>query len=51
MQPDWDDENYMEWAEQERLVRQDMEEIKEHRRQQQKAENNKSIEFKEDKHE
>lgn len=51
MQPDWDDENYMEWAERERLVRQDMEEIREHRRQQQKAENYKSIELEEDKHE
>ena len=26
-QPDWDDGNYMEWADQERLVRQDLEEI------------------------
>lgn len=25
--PDWDDGNYMEWADQERLVRQDIEEI------------------------
>ena len=26
-EPDWDDGNYMEWADQERLVRQDLEEI------------------------
>ena len=28
-EPDWDDGNYMEWADQERLVRQDLEEIRE----------------------
>lgn len=26
-EPDWDDGDYMEWADQERLVRQDLEEI------------------------
>lgn len=26
-EPDWDDGNYMEWADQERLVRQDLVEI------------------------
>lgn len=26
-EPDWDNGNYMEWADQERLVRQDLEEI------------------------
>lgn len=36
-QPDWNDGNYMDWADQERLVRQDLEEI--------------NKKFKEDKHE
>lgn len=36
-EPDWDDGNYMEWADQERLVRQDLEEIREMKKEEAQA--------------
>ena len=32
-QPDWDDDGYMDWADQERLVRQDVKEFEDNMRQ------------------
>ena len=49
-EPDWDDGNYTEWADQERLVRQDLEEINKDLRRR-KAENYRMTEFKEEEHE
>lgn len=46
---DWNDGNYMEWADQERLVRQDLEEIDKDLKRR-KAENYRTVEFKDDKH-
>ena len=43
-EPDWDNGNYMEWADQERLVRQDLEEINKDLRRR-KAENYREAEY------
>lgn len=43
-QPDWDDGYYMEWADQERLVRQDIDEINRDLRRR-KAENYREAEY------
>lgn len=43
MKDNWDDGNYMEWADQERLVRQDIEEINKNLRRR-KAENYREVE-------
>lgn len=43
-QPDWDNGNYMEWADQERLVRQDIDEINRDLRRR-KAENYREAEY------
>ena len=49
-QPDWDDGDYMEWADQERLVRMELAEIRERDMRKRKAENYRAIE-QEEKHE
>lgn len=43
-EPDWDDGDYMEWADQERLVRQDIDEINRDLRRR-KAENYREAEY------
>lgn len=43
-QPDWDDGDYMEWADQERLVRMELAEIRERDMRKRKAENYRAIE-------